>query len=184
MRQSYIRWRGRAWFLWLYGIVATIGVIILSLYLTILVDLVIRLVGPYVQALTFYLHSGVSQWPAFTDTLNMVVNVLNPLNMFSILSRLTLVTGIVLVISFILLLKKYVFQRIYDWDQLFRDQTRNTNRFAEVREADKVYKLIPDRNKNFKGTPGQPVLHTQGYTFEFFMIHPFLWAWQLLAKVN
>ncbi|WP_259716848.1 hypothetical protein [Weissella confusa] len=31
MRESYIRWRGRPWFLWLYGIIATIGVIVVSL---------------------------------------------------------------------------------------------------------------------------------------------------------
>ena len=124
------------------------------------------------------MQSGVAQWPEFNDVMNMTANVLNPLNIFTILSRLTLVTSVVLIICLLLLLKKYVFQRIYDWYQLFRDQTRNTNRFAEVREVNKVYKLIPDRNKNFKGRPGQPVLHTQGYTFEFFMIHPFLWAWQ------
>lgn len=182
MRESYIRWRGRPWFLWLYGIIATIGVIFISLYVTIIVDLLIRVVGPYIQALKFYMQSGVAQWPEFNDVMNMTATVLNPLNIFTILFRLTLVTGIVLILCLLLLLKKYVFQRIYDWYQLFRDQTRNTNRFAEVREVDKVYKLIPDRNKNFKGRPGQPVLHTQGYTFEFFMIHPFLWAWQWFKR--
>ncbi|MGR8861852.1 type IV secretory system conjugative DNA transfer family protein [Leuconostoc citreum] len=182
MRQSYIRWRGRAWFLWLYGIIATVVISIIALYITIIVDLVIRVVGPYIQDFGQYMQTGVAQWPVLSDVLNMMVNVLNPLNMLSILFRLTLVTGLVLGLSFVLLLKKYVFQRIYDWYQLFRDQTRNTNRFAEIREVDKVYKLIPDRNKHFKGAPGQPVLHTQGYTFEFFMIHPFLWAWQWLKR--
>ncbi|CUR63658.1 Type IV secretory pathway, VirD4 components [Leuconostoc inhae] len=182
MRDSFIRWRGRSWFLWLYGILATMIVMVVSLYVTILVDLIIRVAGPYIQAFMFYVQSGVTQWPEFTDLMNMTLTVLNPLNMFLILFRLTLVTGIVLGLVFLLLLKKYVFQRIYDWYQLFRDQTRNTNRFAEVREVDKTYKLIPDRNKNFKGKPGQPVLHTQGYTFEFFMIHPILWAWQWFKR--
>ncbi|MFT8841133.1 MAG: type IV secretory system conjugative DNA transfer family protein [Leuconostoc citreum] len=182
MRESYIRWRGRPWFLWLYGIIATIGVLVVSLYITIIVDLIIRIVGPYAQAFKFYMQSSVAQWPEFNDVMSMTVTVLNPLNIFNILFRLTLVTSIVLIICLLLLLKKYVFQRIYDWYQLFRDQTRNTNRFAEIREVDKVYQLIPDRNKNFKGRPGQPVLHTQGYTFEFFMIHPFLWAWQWLKR--
>ncbi|OQJ79236.1 hypothetical protein BMS81_08825 [Leuconostoc pseudomesenteroides] len=128
MRESYIRWRGRPWFLWLYGIIATIGVIFISLYVTIIVDLLIRVVGPYIQAFKFYLQSGVAQWPEFNDVMNMTATVLNPLNIFTILFRLTLVTGIVLILCLLLLIKKYVFQRIYDWYQLFRDQTRNTNR--------------------------------------------------------
>ena len=182
MRQSYIRWRGQAWFLWTYGIITTILVIIASLYITTLVDFIIRDVGPSIVAMMSLIQTSVAQWPAFGDMINMTMTVFHPKNLLTILFRLTLVTGSILIISLLWLEKRYVLKIVYDWFQLYRDQTRNTNRFAEVREVDETYKMIPDRNKNYKGTPGQPVLHTQGYTFEFFMIHPFLWALQWLKR--
>ncbi|MCK8605735.1 type IV secretory system conjugative DNA transfer family protein [Leuconostoc citreum] len=182
MRKSYIRWRGQAWFLWLYGVVVTLLCFFVSLYATILLDFIIRVVGPYVAAFTSYIKTGVAQWPEFQSFVDMGTSVFQPRFVFSILWRLSLVTGIFLLLMFSWLTRRYVIVRLYNWFQLYRDQTRNTNRFAEVSEVDRTYKMIPDRNKNFKGTPGQPVLHTQGYTFEFMMIHPLLWAWQWLKR--
>ncbi|WP_349549715.1 type IV secretory system conjugative DNA transfer family protein [Leuconostoc pseudomesenteroides] len=182
MRKSYIRWRGQAWFLWVYGIFATLSCFFVSLYATILLDFIIRVVGPYVTSFSSYIQTGVAQWPEYQTFVDMGSSVFQPRYVLSILWRLSLVTGIFLLLLFVWLERRFVLVRIYNWFQLYRDQTRNTNRFAEVSEVDRTYKMIPDRNKNYKGTPGQPVLHTQGYTFEFMMIHPFLWAWQWLKK--
>lgn len=182
MRKSYIRWRGQAWFLWIYGIFATLICFFVSLYATILLDFIIRVVGPYIASFASYVQTGVSQWPEFQTFIDMGSSVFQPRYVLSILWRLSLVTGIFLLLLFVWLERRFVLVRIYNWFQLYRDQTRNTNRFAEVSEVDRTYKMIPDRNKNYEGTPGQPVLHTQGYTFEFMMIHPFLWAWQWLKR--
>ncbi|MCK8605679.1 type IV secretory system conjugative DNA transfer family protein [Leuconostoc citreum] len=183
MRKSYIRWRGQAWFLWTYGIIVTLLCLLFSLYATILVDFIIRVVGSYVTAFGSLVQTGVTQWPDTQSVIDMAFAVFNPIAMLTILWRLSLVTSIFLLLLFAWLEKRYVVTRIYQWFQLYRDQTRNTNRFAEVSEVDRTYKLIPDRNKHYKGTPGQPVLHTNGYTFEFFLIHPLLWGLQWLKRI-
>ncbi len=182
MRQSYVRLRGKSWFLWTYAIVVSVLLLFVAMYATVILDLIIRIGGQYVQAFMTILQSGVAQWPDAQTVKLMAVTLLNPLNVFTILGRLTIITGIFFALVYLWLAYRHVLKQVYDWFQLYRDQTRNTNRFAEVREVDRTYKLIPDRNKNFKGTPGQPVLHTSGYTLEFMLIHPFLWTKQWLKR--
>ncbi|MGQ2284443.1 type IV secretory system conjugative DNA transfer family protein [Leuconostoc pseudomesenteroides] len=182
MRQSYVRLRGKSWFLWTYAIVVSVLLLFVAMYATVILDLIIRIGGQYVQAFMTIFQSGVAQWPDAQTVKLMAVTLLNPLNIFTILGRLTIVTGVFFALVYLWLAYRHVLKQVYDWFQLYRDQTRNTNRFAEVREVDRTYKLIPDRNKNFKGTPGQPVLHTSGYTLEFMLIHPFLWAVQWLKR--
>ncbi|WP_224154489.1 type IV secretory system conjugative DNA transfer family protein [Leuconostoc gelidum] len=182
MRKSYIRLRGRTWFLVCYAIGSTFMASVTVIYATLLLDWIIRVVGGYVSSIWQYTQTQVWQLPVFDDVKNMTLTIFNPVNVLTIFGRLTLITGIFMALLFFLLEKKWSIGRVYDWYQKFRDQTRNTTRFATVREVDATYKLVPDRNKYFKGSPGQPVLHTQSYTFEFFMIHPLLWACQWLKR--
>lgn len=180
--KSYIRLRGRAWFLWLYALIGSILVLIGTIYATILFDLLIRVGGSYVQAIGFYIQTKVMQWPNVDTIQQMVTTVFLPSQALSIFSRLTLVTGIFFVLVFLRCEYRWVIKVAYDWFQEYRELTRNTNRFSNVREVDRTYKLIPDRNKHFKGSPGQPVLHTNAYTMEFMLIHPILWAWQWVKR--
>lgn len=182
MRKSYVRLRGKSWFLWTYAIVVSVLLLFVAMYATVILDLIIRVGGQYVQAFMTILQSGVPQWTDAQNVKLMALTLLNPLNIFTVLGRLTIVTGVFFALLYLWLSYRHVLKQVYDWFQLYRDQTRNTNRFAEVKEVDRTYKLIPDRNKNYKGTPGQPVLHTSGYTLEFMMIHPFLWGWQWLKR--
>ena len=182
MRHNYIRLRGRTWFLTLYGIFSTLFVCTFIIYCTILLDFLIRVTGSYLSTFGNYLRSNIWQSPNQEDFLNMAKAVFMPANMFSIFGRLTIVTTIFMLIMFLLFEKLWALGKVYDWYQTFRDLTRNTNRFATVREVDATYKLVPDRNKFYSGAPGQPVLHTSGYTLEFFMFHPFLWAIQWVKR--
>ncbi|GLY46150.1 conjugal transfer protein [Leuconostoc lactis] len=182
MRHNYIRLRGRTWFLTLYGILSTLFVCAFVIYCTILLDFLIRVTGSYLSTFGNYLRSNIWQSPNQEDFLNMAKAVFMPANMFSIFGRLTIVTTIFMLIMFLLFEKLWALGKVYDWYQTFRDLTRNTNRFATVREVDTTYKLVPDRNKFYSGAPGQPVLHTSGYTLEFFMFHPFLWAIQWVKR--
>ena len=182
MRESYIRLRGRTWFLTIYTILSTGLVILGAIYGTVLLDWVIRVGGGYISSVWQYTQTKVWQMPLLDDVKNMTMTILNPLNMLTIFGRLTIVTGLFMGLLFFLMERKWSVGQVYIWYQKYRDLTRNTTRFATIREVDAVYKLVPDRNKYFKGLPGQPVLHTSGYTFDFFMIHPLLWAWQWLKR--
>lgn len=182
MRHNYIRLRGRTWFLTLYGILSTLFVGFFVIYCTILFDFLIRVLGGYLTSFGSYLQTNVWQSSNLDDVLNMAKTVFMPSQMLSIFGRLSLVTGIFMLILFLFLEKNWSLGKVYDWYQTFRDLTRNTNRFAMVREVDATYKLVPDHNKFYSGTPGQPVLHTSGYTLEFFMLHPLLWALQWLKR--
>lgn len=72
---------------------------------------------------------------------------------------------------------------ILDWwrmRQMYSPNTREKSRFATLEEIDRVYKVVPDRNKRFKGSPGQPISHINALTRDFFVLHPLLWFIQVL----
>jgi|GEM_PF-2244518 len=66
----------------------------------------------------------------------------------------------------------------YDWVQKFNDRTINRNRFTEIKELDRTYEFVPDRNKFYDLQAGMPISHLSGYSWTFFRLHPILAIWQ------
>ncbi|WP_349584109.1 hypothetical protein [Leuconostoc citreum] len=115
--KSYIRLRGRAWFLWLYALIGSILVLIGTIYATILFDLIIRVGGSYVQTIGFYIQTKVMQLPNVDTIQQMAATVFLPSQALSIFSRLTLVTGAFFVLVFLRCDYRWVIKVTYDWFQ-------------------------------------------------------------------
>ncbi|WP_083485558.1 type IV secretory system conjugative DNA transfer family protein [Weissella kandleri] len=73
-----------------------------------------------------------------------------------------------------------IIKRWYNWITLYANRIKNANHFADYREIDSIYTLIPDRNKYYPGKPGQPVAHMGGLNWRILLLHPLLWTRQLL----
>ena len=72
MRKSYIRLRGRTWFLVCYAIGSTFMASVTVIYATLLLDWIIRVVGGYVSSIWQYTQTQVWQLPVFDDVKNNV----------------------------------------------------------------------------------------------------------------
>ncbi|NEZ89041.1 type IV secretory system conjugative DNA transfer family protein [Weissella paramesenteroides] len=175
-KQSQIRLRGQLWF----------QLVVFVLYC--LVGIVVAVLAGTLAGLLWYIiHSGLG---------NLAFNMFNvyfqPAFSWDYLQQYTMftLTGGVLhensyVIWIIMILFFAIFFRLgiknwYDWTQKFGDRTTNQNRWASLREIDRTYVLIPDRNKFYKGTAGQPIIHISGYSYAFFQLHPVLWLKQII----
>jgi type IV secretory pathway TraG/TraD family ATPase VirD4 len=175
-KQSQIRLRGQLWFqLVAFALYCSIGIVVAVL------------AGTLAGVLWYIIHSGLG---------NLVLNMFNvyfqPAFSWDYLQQYTMftLTGGVLhensyVIWIIMILSFAIFFRLgiknwYDWTQKFGDRTTNQNRWASLREIDRTYVLIPDRNKFYKGSAGQPISHISGYSYAFFQLHPILWVKQIV----
>ncbi|WP_407124319.1 type IV secretory system conjugative DNA transfer family protein [Weissella paramesenteroides] len=175
-KQSQIRLRGQLWFqLVAFALYCLIGIVVAVL------------VGILAGVLWYIIHSGLG---------NLVLNMFNvyfqPAFSWDYLQQYTMfiLTGGILhensyVIWIIMILSFAIFFQLglknwYDWTQKFGDRTTNQNRWASLREIDRTYVLIPDRNKFYKGAAGQPISHISGYSYAFFQLHPILWLKQIV----
>ncbi|TYC51062.1 type IV secretion system protein VirD4 [Weissella muntiaci] len=175
-QKSQIRLRGKLWY----------QVFIFFLYVAVGLLLAL-LVGTFARVLWYVLANGLGNLifnplgyyidPAFS------LDYLKRYFMFSIsggtFQDRSWITWILMGITFLLILR-LAFKNSYDWLQKFSDRTTNQNRWAELKEIDAVYKLIPDRNKYYKGQAGEPIVHISGYSLQFLSIHPLLWVIQFL----
>ena len=174
-KSSQIRLRGRWWF----------QLIVFLLYCLIGVIFAI-LLGTLSEVIWYIIRSGLG---------NMALNMFNvyfqPAFSWEYLQQyatFTLTGGVLhensFVVWIIMLLAFGIFLRLgiknwYDWVQKFGDRTTNQNRWTTLKEIDRTYVLIPDRNKFYKGASGQPISHISGYSYEFLRLHPILWLKQI-----
>ncbi|WEA53838.1 type IV secretory system conjugative DNA transfer family protein [Weissella paramesenteroides] len=174
-KSSQIRLRGRWWFqLMVFLLYCLIGVIFAIL------------LGTLSEIIWYIIRSGLG---------NMALNMFNvyfqPAFSWEYLQQyatFTLTGGVLhensFVVWIIMLLAFGIFLRLgiknwYDWVQKFGDRTTNQNRWTTLKEIDRTYVLIPDRNKFYKGASGQPISHISGYSYEFLRLHPILWLKQI-----
>jgi hypothetical protein len=181
-KQSFIRWRGQLWFRILYAIVMSLFLTAAVLYAGVIANtawLVIKKLGEMMaQAYQTYTWT-----PIDGDLLlKILLNNGNPSNVVTVWQATNVVFKLSMLLLWLYLLYRFVGRRVYDWSQVFGDITRNTNRFATIDEIERVYKLVPDRNKFYKGAPGHPVAHISGYNRKFATIHPLLFIWQWLKR--
>lgn len=175
-KQSQIRLRGQLWFqLVVFVLYCLVGIVVAVL------------AGTLAGVLWYIIHSGLGNL-----ALNMFNVYFQPAFSWNYLQQYTMftLTGGVLhensyVIWIIMILSFAIFFRLgiknwYDWTQKFGDRTTNQNRWTSLREIDRTYVLIPDRNKFYKGAAGQPISHISGYSYAFFQLHPILWLKQIV----
>ncbi|GAK31049.1 type IV secretory pathway, VirD4 protein [Weissella oryzae SG25] len=175
-RQSQIRLRGRLWF----------RLLIFALYV-VMGAFIALVVGTFARVLWYCIANGLGNLllnrlgyyidPAFS------IDYLQQYLVFSLSGGTLLdhswITWTLMVIVFLLILR-LGFKNNYDWGQKFADRTTNQNRWATLKEIDAVYKLIPDRNKFYKGLAGEPITHISGYSVAFLKLHPVLWLIQII----
>ncbi|WP_288503691.1 type IV secretory system conjugative DNA transfer family protein [uncultured Weissella sp.] len=178
-KQSYIRLRGRFWYQLLAFLLYVVGGITLAI-----------LVGTFANAIWYILRVGLLS--SFLRVLGVETtqtfswDYLKQYVGFSISGGVaqdtSWVVWLLMLIVFGLILRLGI-RNWYDWVQKFNSRTTNQNRWADLREIDRTYVLIPDRNKFYKGEAGQPITHISGYSIQFAMLHPLLWIWQCLKGI-
>jgi len=175
-KQSYIRLRGRFWYQFVIFALYVLGGITLAL-----------VVGTFANAIWYILRvgllgSGLSLL-GVTPKETFSWDYLRQYAEFSlsggVLQGTSWVVWLVMIIAFGLILRLGI-RNWYDWVQKFNSRTTNQNRWASLREVDRTYVMVPDRNKFYKGESGFPITHISGYSLMFMQLHPLLWLWQML----
>lgn len=176
-RQNYTRLRGRFWFQALIFIGRTIRNFIFSWLIGVLLK-----VGGYIVISIGYVISSFMQQTPNPAPFSVDYLVLFFWQSFSgpaILEDSSIVIWLPMILVFGFLEIRALI-RWWGWHQLYTPNTQTTARFATLAEIDAVYKLIPDRNKFYKGSPGQPMAHISSLSGAFLLIHPLLWVKQVV----
>lgn len=178
-KQSYIRLRGRFWYQILAFALYMIGGIVLAL-----------VIGTFINAIWYILRvgllgSGLSLL-GVTPTEPFSWDYLRQYVEYSVsggvLQDSSWVVWLAMIVVFGLILRLGI-RNWYDWVQKFNSRTTNQNRWASLREVDRTYVMVPDRNKFYKGESGFPITHISGYSLMFMQLHPLLWLWQVAKGV-
>ena len=152
-KQSYIRLRGRFWYQILAFALYMIGGIVLAL-----------VIGTFINAIWYILRvgllgSGLSLL-GVTPTEPFSWDYLRQYVEYSVsggvLQDSSWVVWLAMIVVFGLILRLGI-RNWYDWVQKFNSRTTNQNRWASLREVDRTYVMVPDRNKFYKGESGFPI---------------------------
>lgn len=175
-KKSTIRWRGRWWLQIPTFLLFVAGGVVAAI-----------VVGTIGKVIYYGATSGIWNWmtqlwgvqtfPPY-DANYFQFLIVQSLSGQDLFENNSWVLSIVMLIAF-LIPTVYGAQKWWSWTQLYSDRTLNFNRFANLKEIDRTYELVPDRNKFYTGETGPQMSHISGYSLSFARLHPILWLKQI-----
>ncbi|MBS0949225.1 type IV secretory system conjugative DNA transfer family protein [Weissella minor] len=176
-KSSKVRWRGQLWYQLLVFLIWNAVGFIFAMF-----------VGMVAKVVWFCLSSGFGNFafagwgyhvePPFTLD-NLQYLAAQSMTLQDVLSNRSWIIYVLMFFAWAVFFRLSV-KQWWDWSQLYANRVRNLNRFATIREINRTYKLVPDRNRFYKGQFGEPMAHIKGYGLTFASLHPILWLWQLI----
>lgn len=176
-KKSTIRWRGRWWLQIPTFLLFVAGGVVAAI-----------VVGTIGKVIYYGATSGIWNWmtqlwgvqtfPPY-DANYFQFLIVQSLSGQDLFENNSWVLSIAMLIAF-LIPTIYGAQKWWSWTQLYSDRTLNFNRFANLKEIDRTYELVPDRNKFYTGETGPQMSHISGYSLAFARMHPILWIKQIL----
>lgn len=177
-KKSFIRWRGQFWFQLLIFLLQTAFAAMMALIIGTLSKVIWYCISSLFLNLVTQTFWGVNRFPVFDPSYLQFLIVQSLTGQDMQYNNSLIVTFIML--GVFIYFEAIGIRRWRNWIQLYSNRSLNQTRWANLREIDRVYKLVPDRNKFYPGKSGALIAHIHGTSLIFATLHPILWLVQII----